>query len=200
MTVAIVPATVVSVDLTISGDLSDYDETAKAAFKESMKAQIGCHEPECIMRQEWKVGSVEVETIMTIPDPPSGGSAAATAISAAATSLALQPVSSLSTSLSVSVETVAAPVVSVGVSVPIGVAPPPPSPHPPEPSPPPPAHPTNEAAANVNTVMVVAIVAGSGAILVVFAVVLIGSRRRFRKNHKTAMQTQAEEKPSVFVV
>lgn len=127
-------STVISMELTIGGDLSDFGAAEQAAFTDTVASELGCIAPSCIIECRFSAGSVNVESVMTIPNGDGGGGGAAAAavasVSAAATTLASQPVSALSMSLGVTVVAAAAPIVAVGVAIPMAVAPPPPSPPP----------------------------------------------------------------------
>ena len=62
-----VPATVVSVGLTLGGTIEDFDETAQTALATSLKDTLGCFEPACFLRLVVSAGSVSVQAQLTIP-------------------------------------------------------------------------------------------------------------------------------------
>ena len=149
-----VRATVVSLGLTIAGDVASFGAAQQAALRASLRASTGCEEPACFLELRIQAGSIDVEGLLTIPHEASatGTGAAATiptptatiaAVQAAATTLVTSPPATISSALGVPV-TSADPEVGTlaDVVVPLAVAPPPPllppSPLPSNPSPLPP--------------------------------------------------------------
>lgn len=148
-----------SVGLTLSGSVDDFDDSSRESLSQSFKTTLGCFEPECFLELRISAGSVAVDAIMTIPDAATTTTTAAattgastvvnvTAISQAAADLVAMPPASISSQLAaagaaVSVESAAPVDVQTNVVVPLVVGPPPPSPPPPTPppSPPPPSPP-----------------------------------------------------------
>ena len=138
------PATLIELDLTVSGDVSSFDESAQASLAAGVRTTLSCYQPECHVTLRLSTGSVVVAILLTIPhvtpSSPSGGSsgsggsgsaAVANSVAVAANALVAQPASTISASLGVAVES-ASPTIDVGTAVvPLVVAPPPPSPPPP---------------------------------------------------------------------
>lgn len=146
-----VAATQVKVALKAAGSVAEFapGSPARASLESSMKQQLSCYPPACLLELRVTAGSVNLEAVLTIPNTGGGGTASdddaavASSVLAAATSLASQPVAALSASLAVTIlEAPVPPTVQANVAVLIAVAPPPPPPEPPEP-PPPPSPPMN---------------------------------------------------------
>jgi hypothetical protein len=146
-------ATVVSVTLTISGDVATFPQASKDALEDTLAASLGCAQPHCFFSLRLSPGSIKAIGQLTFPYPErsAAATAALAASTAAASSLVAQSTSSLSTALGVSVLSAEPVLVQTGVLAPLLVAPPPPSAPPPlvpwpprEPppsTPPPPADP-----------------------------------------------------------
>ena len=142
-----VPASVVTVGLTIAGDLASFGPAQEASLKTSLRKELSCAEPACFLSVRLKAGSINVESSLTIPQAAAAGaapgagpiattpSATLAAVQAAANNLVTSPTAAISSALGVAV-TAADPAVSLqtDIVVPLAVAPPPPSP------PPPPTH------------------------------------------------------------
>lgn len=142
-----VPASVVTVGLTIAGDLASFGPAQEASLKTSLRKELSCEEPACFLSVRLRAGSINVETSLTIPQPAAAAaapgaapiatnpSATLAAVQAAANNLVTSPTATISSALGVAV-TAADPAVSLqtDIVVPLAVAPPPPSP------PPPPTH------------------------------------------------------------
>ena len=139
-----VPASVVTISLTIAGDLASFGPAQEASLKTSLRKELSCEEPACFLSVRLKAGSINVETSLTIPQAaaaaaaPGAGptttnpSATIAAVQAAAKSFVMSPTAAISSALGVSV-TAADPAITFqpDVIVPLAVAPPPPSPPPP---------------------------------------------------------------------
>jgi len=129
--VASVPSTVVSIGLTLAGDVSSFEST-QASLADSLRQKLLCHEPDCHLKLRiLGAGSVVVEAVLIIPDAPPGGRAStanATAVEVedAAAQLLSLPLDAISSSLGVSVASTAPMQVAVHVLTTIVVAPPPP--------------------------------------------------------------------------
>ena len=143
-------ATVISMSLTISGDVSSVGDAEQEALKSTFATELSCYKPNCILTLRVSAGSVNIEVIAAIPNSGGGVTdAAATlaAVNSAATSLTTQSAIALSTTLSsstfsVSVTAITAPEVKADVTVSLAVAPPPPAAPPDSPSPPSPPPPS----------------------------------------------------------
>ena len=141
-----VRATVVSLGLTIAGDVASFGAAQQAALKASLRASTGCKEPACFLELRIQAGSIDVEGLLTIPreasatgantDPAAADSTVA-AVQAAATTLLSSPPATISSALSVTV-TSADPIIrtQANVVVPLAMGPPPPMPPLPPPTPP----------------------------------------------------------------
>ena len=156
-TIVNTPATLIELDLTVTGDVPSFDASAQASLAASVRTTLNCYQPDCYVTLRLSAGSVVVAVLLTIPhatptpSSPGGGSpggggsgsaAVANSVAAAANALVAQPASTISASLGVAVES-ASPTIDVGTAVvPLVVAPPPPSPPPPPLSPPPTQAPT----------------------------------------------------------
>lgn len=126
-------ATIVEIGLTISGTLASFDQTKRDGLKSTLRTELSCFEPTCLLELDVTAGSINVAARMTIPDAGGGSDAAAavSAVSAAANTLVAKPISELASVLDVAVVGTSPVQVATGVSVSIVVAPPPPSPPPP---------------------------------------------------------------------
>ena len=160
VTVVSVPATVITVSLTVSGDVSSFDESAQASLQSAMQSYFDCYNP-CVLQLRIASASTLIDAVITVPD--AAPSSIASAVTAAATTLVTQPAGAISSALGNTINVVsAAPVaVQTGVVVPLAVAPPPPAL---PPSPPPPQSPASEGG------MVIIIAAGGGAALIAVVV------------------------------
>jgi hypothetical protein len=144
------PATVVTVGLTLAGDVASFGPVQQADLKASLQTSLSCKEPACFLAIRLRAASISVETILTIPQAAAMGpttssatpSTTVAAVQAAANALVTSPPAAISSALGVAV-TSADPAVSTqsDVVVPLAVAPPPPSPPPSVPSPSPPSVP-----------------------------------------------------------
>lgn len=134
-----VVATVVEFTLTLSGDVANMDDSARARLRGALGESLSCVAPLCHVQLRFTSASVRVDASLVIPD--AGGAAAAsaaTAVSNAATAFVALPTSTLSSLVGATVESVAPTVtVQASTSVPIAVAPPPPELPPASPPPPP---------------------------------------------------------------
>ena len=129
---ATVTGTQISVTYKVSGDVSDFDQVARAGFESALKAQFSCYPPECHASLAVTAASVNLQLNMV------STSADASALVATAEAQATQPLAALSAMLGVSVEE--SPEVAVAFDAAVFVAigaPSPPPPSPPPPSPPP---------------------------------------------------------------
>jgi hypothetical protein len=136
-----VTATVVSLGLTIGGDVASFGAAEQADLASNLRSTLSCVEPICILELRLSsAGSIVVDVVLTIPETSASSGAtntsAAANVAAAAQTLVAAPASSLTASLGVSVQGTTAPTVASGIAVPLVVAPPPPSPPPPTPPPP----------------------------------------------------------------
>ena len=134
---ATVTGTQVSVTYKVSGDVSDFDQVARAGIEDSLKAQFSCYPPECHASLAVTAASVNLQLNMlsTSADP--------SALVATAQAQATQPLDALSALLGVSVEESPEVAVTYGATVFVTIgAPSPPPPSPPPPSPPPSAPPS----------------------------------------------------------
>ena len=129
-----VPSTLVSVGLTIAGDLASFGTTQQDNLKASLRKELLCEEPTCFLSIVLSAGSINVQTRLAIPQSTIGTAVAGTSstvasIQAAAATLVTSPPSTISSALGVSVNA-ANPTVRVQaiVAVPLAVAPPPPLP------------------------------------------------------------------------
>ena len=181
--VVTVLATVVSIGLTITGDVFSFGDEAKDALKSTLQAALSCTAPACFLELTITPASIAVEAKLTIPYADTGSPADETeAIVAAGQALtATSNMGTLSAALGVSICAVSPLVTSVG-SVPLAVAPPPPSTPPSTPpsrappSPPPDQPPSAPVAAI--WVAVGASVIAVSILLVTFAVIRIRMKRK----------------------
>ena len=133
-----VRATVVSLGLTIAGDVASFGAAQQAALKASLRASTGCEEPACFLELRIQAGSIDVEGLLTIPHEasatgantaPATANSTVAAVQAAATTLLSSPPATISSALSVTV-TSADPIIrtQANVVVPLAMGPPPPMP------------------------------------------------------------------------
>ena len=141
-----VRATVVSLGLTIAGDVASFGAAQQAALKASLRASTGCEEPACFLELRIQAGSIDVEGLLTIPHEtsatgantaPATANSTVAAVQAAATTLLSSPPATISPALGVTV-TSADPIIrtQANVVVPLAMGPPPPMPPLPPPTPP----------------------------------------------------------------
>ena len=144
MTIDATPATLVEVSLTLvaSFDAASFDEAKRSDLAQSLRVELGCYEPECVIVLRVPAGSLRVTAVLTIPDSAAAADATAAAVKTSAIALVAKPASAITASLGVAV-TSAAPISISRAVVPIVTAPPPPPLPPPSPTslPPPPALP-----------------------------------------------------------
>lgn len=205
-----VQSTVISVAITLGGELTDFSDMARAALTTSFQSTLGCFKPDCLLELHMTSGSVNVEAVMTIPDDAGGdsvgkgsGLSTAAAVEAAAADLVSQPntvVASMiasaapaSVPMTITVEGVAPVTSHSGVSVAIVVAPPPPSsppisPPPPRLPPPPINPPPLQAGVSGGMAGVLITVAGAGTAVIMLAIVL-GMYRARNRTRATALET-----------
>lgn len=143
MTIDATPATLVEVSLNLAAsfDAASFDEAKRSDLAQSLRVELGCYEPECLIVLHVPAGSLRVTAVLTIPDSAAAADATAAAVKTSAIALVAKPASAITASLGVAV-TSAAPISISRAVVPIVTAPPPPLP-PPSPTslPPPPALP-----------------------------------------------------------
>ncbi len=134
-------ATVITINLQVAGDVNDFapGSSALTNLDANFRALLECYDP-CQLRLLISSASVNVQALITVPNPPAGtapnvptANLAATVL-AAATALTSQPPEALSVGLAVTVTQAPAITVAENVAVPMVVAPPPPSPIAPPPS------------------------------------------------------------------
>jgi len=164
VTIVSVPATVVTLGLTIAGDVSSFGEEEQASLKSTLQDELSCHEPDCFLELRASAASVSVTAILTIPDSVS--ISVLSNVLDTANALVAQPAATISASLGVSVESAAPVTTETQVSVPLAVAPPPPSPP------------------SSNITLPIGIAAGVAAVVVVVVAILF-LRRRNGKSMRT---------------
>ena len=129
-----VQATVITINLQVAGDVNDFapGSSALTNLDASFRSLLECYDP-CQLRLLISSASVNVQALITVPNPPTGtapniptANLAATVL-AAATALTSQPAAALSVALAVTVTQAPAITVAENVAVPMVVAPPPPS-------------------------------------------------------------------------
>ena len=103
--------TQVSVTYKVSGDVSDFDQVARAGIETSLKAQFSCYPPECHASLAVTAASVNLQLNMV------STSADASALVASAEAQATQPLAALSAMLGVSVEESPEVAVTYGATV-----------------------------------------------------------------------------------
>jgi hypothetical protein len=136
-----VQATVITINLQVAGDVNDFapGSSALTNLDASFRSLLECYDL-CQLRLLISSASVNVQALITVPNPPTGtapniptANLAATVL-AAATALTSQPAAALSVALAVTVTQAPAITVAENVAVPMVVAPPPRSPIAPPPS------------------------------------------------------------------
>jgi hypothetical protein len=129
-----VQATVITINLQVAGDVNDFapGSSALTNLDANFCSLLECYDP-CQLRLLISSASVNVQALITVPNPPAGtapnvptANLAATVL-AAATALTSQPAAALSVALAVTVTQAPAITVAENVAVPMVVAPPPPS-------------------------------------------------------------------------
>jgi hypothetical protein len=129
-----VQATVITLNLQIAGDVNDFapGSSARANLEANFRSRLECYDP-CLFRLLISSASVNLQALMTVPNPPAGtapsiptANLAATVLASAA-ALTSQPLAALSAALAVTVTQAPAVTVAENVAVPMIVAPPPPS-------------------------------------------------------------------------
>jgi hypothetical protein len=129
-----VQATVITLNLQIAGDVNDFGQgsNARANLEANFRLRLECYDP-CHLRLLISSASVNVQAVVTVPNPPAGTAPSASTASlastvlAAARALASQTPEALSAALAVTVTQAPAMTVAENVTVPMVVAPPPPS-------------------------------------------------------------------------
>ena len=143
-----VPATIISLGLKLDGDIASFGPEQQGDLRSSLKTSLGCEEPACFLSLRAQPGSIDVETILTIPQQAALAamatpSATVAAVQAAANTLVTSTPAAVSSTLGVSVSSLDPAIATrTNIVVPLAVAPPPPSPPrspPPTPSPPSPS-------------------------------------------------------------
>jgi hypothetical protein len=129
-----VQATVITINLQVAGDVNDFapGSSARANLEGNFRSRLECYDP-CLFRLLISSASVNVQAVITVPNPPTGTAPSfptanlAATVLAAATALTSQPLAALSVALAVTVTQAPAITVAENVAVPMVVAPPPPS-------------------------------------------------------------------------
>ena len=129
-----VQATVITINLLVAGDVNDFGQnsSARANLDANFRSRLECYDP-CQLRLLFSSASVNVQALITVPNPPAGAAPnfptanLAATVLAAATALTSQPLAALSAALAVTVTQAPAITVAENVAVPMVVAPPPPS-------------------------------------------------------------------------
>ena len=62
-----VPATIISLGLKLDGDIASFGPEQQGDLRSSLKTSLGCEEPACFLSLRAQPGSIDVETILTIP-------------------------------------------------------------------------------------------------------------------------------------
>ena len=130
------PASIVSVALTLGADLATFSETDQRSLRAALVISLRCHPPSCSLDLHFSGGSLLVHVSLTSV----GAAADQLASIAAAEQLTAEPPASLSTVLGVDVISASVTRITTA-SIPLAVAPPPPSPPPPRNPPLPPPSP-----------------------------------------------------------
>ena len=197
-TIVRVPATVITLEFVLGGDINDFGDEWRAALSTALCAQLECYEPSCLLDLVVAPASVNVQARLSIPINQAliGGStttgvtpgttssplpSVVHTVTANANTLAAMPATFLSTSLDVLVESAPTVVVEMDVSVPLVFGPPPPMPSPPPPTPPPPS--LSHSPSSTRTVLSVALMVVIALIIVVLLVALY--RLRAQRNQPT---------------
>ena len=141
-----VPATIISLGIKLDGDIASFGPEQQGDLRSSLKASLGCEEPACFLSLRVQPGSIDVETILTIPQQAALAAmatptATVAAVQAAANTLVTSTPAAVSSTLGVSVSSLDPTIgTRTNIVVPLAVAPPPPSPpKSPPPTPPPPS-------------------------------------------------------------
>jgi len=131
-----VQATVITINLQVAGDVNDFGQgsSARANLDANFRSRLECYDP-CQLRLLFSSASVNVQALITVPNPPAGtapnlptANLAATVLEAA-NALTSQSPEALSAALAVNVTQAPAITVANNVAVPmVVVAPPPPLP------------------------------------------------------------------------
>ena len=182
-----VQATVITLNLQVAGDVNDFapGSSARANLEANFRYKLACYDP-CQLRLLISSASVNVQALITVPNPPAGATPnfptanLAATVLAAATALTSQPLAALSGALAVTVTQAPAVTVAENVAMPIVVAPPP------SPSPSPtPMSPMSKGASAVETSgsagIIIGVIACVIIILVLALVILYRRRRNIRK-------------------
>jgi hypothetical protein len=124
-----VTATVVSVQLTVEGNVADFGESDRLALADAMAETLGCIAPVCLIELRLVSGSVVAEATFTIPETTTSATAAV-AIDDAARALVSKTPAKIASDLAARgaptiTVTLATSAVQAGVTVAIAVAPPP---------------------------------------------------------------------------
>lgn len=180
-----VVSTVISIGLTVAGDVASFDEKKRSDLSQNLKKSLQCEEPDCILKMTISAGSVRVDVDLIIPSTSNTATAIASEVSSAAETLTTSDPSVLTSSLGVTVEAATPPVVKSGVAVAIKVAPPPP------PAPPP----ASNTIVNSSTILTAAIVGGALVLVTIFAIYCFcrsvsaaQKRKKATKLHQPRMQ------------
>ena len=90
MTIDATPATLVEVSLTLvaSFDAASFDEAKRSDLAQSLRFELGCYEPECVIVLRVPAGSLRVTAVLTIPDSAAAADATAAAVAAVAAAIA----------------------------------------------------------------------------------------------------------------
>ena len=129
-----VQATVITLNLQIAGDVNDFapGSSVRANLEANFRSRLECYDP-CLFRLLISSASVNVQALITVPNPPAGTAPSAptanlaATVLAAASALTSQPAAALSAALAVTVTEAPTITVVENVAVPMIVAPPPPS-------------------------------------------------------------------------
>ena len=130
-----VQATVITINLQVAGDVNDFGQgsSARANLEVNFRSRLECYDP-CQLRLLFSSASVNVQALITVPNPPAGAAPnfptanLAATVLAASTALTSQSPEALSVALAVTVTQAPAITVANNVAVPMVVAPPPPLP------------------------------------------------------------------------
>ena len=126
LTIVSFMSTVVKLDLTASGVVSDYDVTRIMAITDTLSTRLNCLRPTCVTTVRISAASVLLSITLTIPNGAVSSSATAAAVAAAANALVASNAGDISSFLGVNVLGTSAVTELIQVSVPLAVAPPPP--------------------------------------------------------------------------
>jgi hypothetical protein len=166
----VVKKTIITVKMTIAGEVADFDDAAQSTFKDGLRANV-CNNKACPgveIALTIAAGSVEVTSAISYREDDSSVDAA---VQTKASALASMTIDELSTQLGVTVES--APTVTVLENVDVTVtvaAPSPPPPSPSLPPPPPPSEPgSGETSSDDDSGMatwMIAVIAAAGGLVV----------------------------------